>query len=291
MRITTFLLLLSALVGCTRTQVHERTEEQVVKMPPASIRVELTSGSVSLTVTRALDATVRAIWSTSDGDRTAAEVRLMQCDLGIDTDSGTFEINPKMPENVSVSLVITLPDTQGVIINTGNGSIDVNGASGSAMLTSGNGAIRCVDQDGTVSARTDNGAIQVVNATDAVEVISRNGAIEILEAMAYVRAKTNSGRIVLTTQDDSSPPIFAQSDNGSVDVTVGPAFVGEIAMKAVNGTSTVEDPGQRLRVNAVDGDVRHLVLGDSEQRTSISTRNGSVRLTIGTGPPPGDPAG
>ena len=150
MRITTFLLLLSALVGCTRTQVHERTEEQVVKMPPASIRVELTSGSVSLTVTRALDATVRAIWSTSDGDRTAAEVRLMQCDLGIDTDSGTFEINPKMPENVSVSLVITLPDTQGVIINTGNGSIDVNGASGSAMLTSGNGAIRCVDNTACV---------------------------------------------------------------------------------------------------------------------------------------------
>lgn len=291
MRIATFMLLLTTLAGCTRAQIHERTQEQVVKAPPASVRVELTNGSVSLSVTRALDATIRAIWSTSDGDRTAAEVRLMQCDLGIDTDSGTLEINPKMPENVSVSLIITVPDTQGVIINTANGSIDVDGASGGSMLTSGNGSIRCVDQDGTVSARTDNGAIQVVNATDAVEVISRNGSIEIIEAMAYVRAKTNSGSIVLTAQDDSSPPLFAQSDNGSVDVTVGPAFEGEIAMKAENGTTTVEDPGQRLRVNAVDGDVRHLVLGDSEQRTSISTANGSVRFTIGTGPPPGDPAG
>jgi len=291
MRLPTCIVLLIILAGCSPSQVFERTEQQVVSAPPASVRVDVENGSVSLSVTRALDATVHAIWSTTGTDRTAAEVKLMQCTLGIDTDSGTLEIMPTMPDDVSVALVITVPDTHGVIINTTNGAIDVNGASGGSLLMAVNGSIRCVDQDGTVTAKTDNGSIQVTNATDAVEVISRNGSIRILEAMAYVRAKTNNGSIELTAQDDRSPPLFAQSDNGSVQVTVGPAFQGEIALSADNGTTTVEDPGKRLRVDAADGDVRHLVLGDSEERSSISCRNGTVRFIIGAGPPPGDPAG
>ena len=292
MRRSSLILLLPVLLaGCTATNVHERTEEQVVPAPPAAVRVDVENGSVSLTVTRALDATVRAVWSTSDSDRTTAEVRLMQASLGIDTESGTLEIKPVAPEGVSVSLMITVPDTSGVIINTVSGSIDVNGASGGALLLAGSGSIRCVDQDGTVSARTDSGSIQVINATDAVEVITRNGNIRVTEAMAYVRAKTNNGNIELTAQADRSPPLFGQADNGSVTATVGPAFVGEVTLTAPNGRTSVEDPQGRLRVNATDGDVRHLVIGDSEEASSLSSMNGSVRFILGPGPPPDDPAG
>ena len=280
MRRSPLLLLFVLSAGCTSTNVHERTEERVVPAPPAAVRVDVQNGSVSLTVTRSLEATVRAVWSTLDSDRTAADVRLMQSTLGIDTDSGTLEIKPEAPEGVSVSLMITVPDTSGVIISTVNGSVDVNGASGAALLLVGNGSIRCVDQDGTVSAKTDLGSIQVLNATDAVEVITRDGNIEITGASAYVRAKTNRGNIDLTARPDSSPPLFCQSDLGSVTATVGPAFVGEVTLGAPGGRTSVEDPDGRLRVNAADGDTRYLVLGDSTETSSLSSMDGSVRFIL-----------
>ena len=274
------LLLLVLLAGCTSTNVHERIEEQVVSTPPAAVRVDVQEGSVSLTVTRDLKATVRAVWSTRDSDRTAADIRLMQSSLGIDTESGTLEIKPVAPDGVSVSLMITVPDTSGVIISTVNGSVDVNGASGSALLLVGTGSIRCVDQDGTVSAKTDLGSIQVYNATDAVEVITREGNIAIDGATAYVRAKTNRGNITLTTRPGASPPLLCQSDRGSVTATVGPAFVGEITLGAPGGRTSVEDPDGRLRVNATDGDTRYLVLGDSTETSSLRSMDGTVRFVL-----------
>ncbi len=274
------LLLFVLLAGCTSTNVHERVEEAVVAAPPAAVRVDVQQGSVSLTVTRDLEATVRAVWSTRDSDRTAAEIRLMQSSLGINTDSGTLEITPVAPEGVSVFLTITVPDTSGVIISTADGSVDVDGASGAALLLVGTGSIRCVDQDGTVSAKTDLGSIRVQDATDAVEVITRDGNIDITGAGAYVRAKTNRGNITLSTRPDQSPPLLCQSDFGSVTATVGPAFVGEITLRAPGGRTSVEDPDGRLRVNAADGDTRYLVLGDGTETSSLSSMDGSVRFIL-----------
>ena len=291
-------LMLAIPCGCDQgdwnaKQHYVRSQTIPVPISPSALSLRSTNASVQLRVDRSIAMTTIVaefeIDSTSVAD---ANDRLRASSLVPETESNRLLLVPDLREDVSVHLVITMPDVEGVSIETDNGSVSVIGASGETYVKAGNGDVDVHDQAGTVTVQAANGSISVTNPTDVLELHTENGSISITNAMRDIRARSANGSIDLNVQTDRTPSLQVFASNGSITAVVGPVFTGEVDLVADNGSTELIDVAGKVTAEVLREDgSRHLVIGGGVNKSTLRSHNGTVLFTIDSGPPLDDPAG
>ena len=83
-------------------------------------------------------------------------------------------------------------------------------------------------------------------------------------------------RIVLTR----AGPLSVSTSNGTVDVTVGPEFLGSVSIGTSNGSIRVEDRAGRITSQHIRKTSAKLQVGTGGDSSSVTTSNGNVRFKI-----------
>lgn len=260
--------------------LHEETRlSNVPHVDESPIDVVTVNGSVSVTREEREDVEIVAHLKAVSAERLAA-VKVVSTRSEDDTLSIAVEWPDGKPENrEGCRFDVLIPDADGVKVRTSNGKVEIAGLGGKADLETRNGAIKVTSHTGPVEARTGNGAVTVRGSDGALDVSTRNGRIEVSGATAEAKLETSNGSIELALTAEDSGPIEAHARNGSVTVSLSRALKGELTLDTTNGSINIDsdlDPQvvSRKKTHAV------LDLGESENSSSVTTSNGSIRVKV-----------
>ncbi|MCA9294212.1 MAG: hypothetical protein KDA20_10400 [Phycisphaerales bacterium] len=267
-RTPTALIGLSALAlglgGCSFTGPTFKLDKatsaaHTVGMP---IQVATRNGAISIQESAGLAVEITAHLKSKD------ELRVQQAVIdAVRTTDGTLTIGVTWPDgkwhnNDGCSFEIFVPDANGIVATSSNGSITITGLTGA------------------IDARTSNGRISIASHDGPITVDTSNGRISIVDATGVVNADTSNGSIKVTLADDNPGPVNLDTSNGSVTLEVGPAFQGELVADTSNGRVNFGPFAEHhavtnMRVSKSDGAA---TFGTGGERSVIDTSNGSVTI-------------
>jgi hypothetical protein len=143
---------------------------------------------------------------------------------------------------------------------------------------SGNGAVNVAGASIEVIAATGNGEVTVREARGPVEAASGNGDIRVITANGPVTASTGNGEIdVSIAKLDRSPDMSFSTGNGSVTVRLPEGYGAEVEATTGNGHVSSDFPitmrGGRLDRTRLRG-----TIGNGGGKLSISSGNGDVEI-------------
>lgn len=252
-------LLLSclALSACGfSTTLHQVTITSAAAYRPGSA-LRVTSENGSVTVERASRSDVSIIAKVRAQTPERAQAVKILSDRSND---GALFIRAIWPErrknNEGCTFEISLPEAQGVDLETSNGSIILSGLAGAAEL------------------HTSNGSIEVHGHNGPVEASSSNGSFKLHQLKGPVRAETSNGHIKLSLEGIG--PVIAETSNGSIDLDIDQSFQGELTADTSNGSVRVSPEFQR-RVSSFGKTHARLGFGAGAP-SQLSTSNGFVEV-------------
>jgi putative adhesin len=161
-------------------------------------------------------------------------------------------------------------------VSTGSGAVLVEGTRGPLTVTTSSSAVTARALGGNLHVRTGSGAVNAAcEGAGDIDIETGSSAIEVRGVRGALTAATRSGHITVEGKPDrqwavstgsggidvavASPPVTLDAATGSGSVRVdGAAVNGSVSKRAVNGT-----------------------IGSGGPPVRISTRSGSIRLTIG----------
>lgn len=153
--------------------------------------------------------------------------------------SGDRNRNRKRDNDVSVQLVVTVPQGVHVAGSSVNGSVDVTGVSGQIDASSVNGNVRAESSGGPVEAKAVNG-----------NVLARMGRISGTEDLSY---STVNGNVLVEFSGDLNADIEMSTVNGGFETNFPLPLRGRINPKHIR--ATVGSGGQRIKLSTVNGSV------------------------------------
>jgi hypothetical protein len=124
-------------------------------------------------------------------------------------------------QGLSISYVVSVPTSVTLVARTRDGSINIDGVTGTIELRSGDGSIRSSRIKGALTARTEDGSIQAEGMLEGLIAETGDGSI-VVEADDGSSMKDNwnistgDGSIVLRVPEDFSAEIDASSRDGRV---------------------------------------------------------------------------
>lgn len=195
---------------------------------------------------------------------------------GIDTDRKPNRYG----NNVTANFTVELPRGVNLRVSSGNGDVDVAGATARVVATSGNGDVKVGAGAGEVTATSGNGEVQVDEAGGRVEARSGNGRVSVVTGAGPVNASSGNGSInVRMGRIRGDEDMRFSSGNGSITVTLPADFSGEVDASTGNGGFESDFPVQiqgRMSTHRVQG-----TIGRGGRRIHLSTGNGSIHLRRG----------
>jgi hypothetical protein len=154
--------------------------------------------------------------------------------------SGLFDFLFGNGDNTSVEYDVTVPRTSDLKVENTNGSVNVSDLNGRLELGTTNGRIEAVRCAGSINAGTTNGAIRA----------------ELLQV-------------------DASKKMEFETTNGSITLTVPPAFAAEVEADTTNGSIRSDLPV--LTKSFSRRELRGTINGGGT-RLSLHTTNGSIEI-------------
>lgn len=214
-----------------------------------------------------------------------AEERLAATTLRVSrNDDGTLVIQPVFPEphrgGDGATIMIEVPDVNGVTIDTSNGSVHTYGLTGILLVDTSNGSVEVIDHDGDATIDTSNGSITVNDHVGSLHLDTSNGSVRIHNVDGPVHADTSNGSIEVTLHDEQHGPLNLDTSNGSITVRVGAGFTGVVSLDTSNGSVTVRDHLGRITSRTISKNRGRIVVGAGGEPSRLDTSNGRIRFTI-----------
>ena len=164
--------------------------------------------------------------------------------------------NPK----VSVNYEIRLPENINLeLAKTTNGSIEIDGISGDALI------------------KTTNGEIRVENVNGIIESETTNGKISIRNTRGLKQARTTNGNVDVEISELPNTNVEIRTTNGSIDLCLPDNLDADLELHTNNGR--IHTRGFRLLVNEISRNYINGQLGNGGRRMSVRTTNGSISLS------------
>ena len=163
-------------------------------------------------------------------------------------------------------------DSRQLSIETDNGRIELTHLTADqASVESDNGDIELAHvQAKKLKVGTDNGQLQLRNIqADELHASTDNGAIDLKDIEGNVRAKTDNGRIRLSTAD-LDRTISLETDNGAILI--------ETQEQPKNTTIRANVDWGTVSVFGVKN--RHSVFGNGEHAVDLQSDNGSITVEL-----------
>lgn len=262
----------SLLTGCSVFTTAIKSDRQIVReteaVPGIELLVETRNGAIEIVVDETRSSVgIDTVITCSGTTQVEADQRV--ADASLDVTLGTdrvLSISPVFPgerrRGDGAKIVVRLPEAASITARTGNGKIDVTGGEGTLVADTSNGPIRIDGFVGPITADTSNGAVVAHNVHGVAKI------------------DTSNGRVTLTLHEDCTDAFEVETSNGSVDVTVGASFEGTIEARTSNGSIDIVDATERIAQKDQDRSRALLTIGSSSAQSTITTRNGSVRINL-----------
>jgi DUF4097 and DUF4098 domain-containing protein YvlB len=198
---------------------------------------------------------------------------------------------------LSVEIVVTVPSTYNVDLDTAGGHIEVADLSGEVRANTSGGHMTFGNIDGSINADTSGGHIELRGSSGTVDVHTSGGHIEIGEVEGTVRADTSGGHITIeragaeVTANTSGGSIRvrevmgtinASTSGGSVEARISEQPRGDCSLRTSGGSITVylaSDVAVDLDAEAGWGGV------SLDMEVTGTVKKGAVRGTINGGGP------
>jgi hypothetical protein len=161
---------------------------------------------------------------------------------------------------VETTVTIHLPKGVRIQAMSGNGRVDVTGASADVLAASGNGAVSVTDAEGRVTARTGNGRVEVNTAAGPVSASTGNGAIDVrmarLAETSDMHFETGNGTITITLPASYAGELDANTGHGTISSDFQLQVLGHLSPEHVHAQiGAPADGGGRLRLDTGNGDL------------------------------------
>ena len=225
-----------------------------------------------------------------DGDRVELIARV----------SGHWGINFGWGHNRRLNIEVRMPQQGDLQVNTGDGSVETSGLSGTLNVHTGDGSVKATNLDGAIDLHTSDGGITVDTLKGDIKLRTGDGSIEARELDGKVEAESGDGHIRLVGRFEA---LNVKTGDGSVDTRVLPGSKMATAWTLHTGDGSVDislPADFQADINATTGD-GHISLGvpvtvegtfsrsevrgkmnGGGQTLTIHTGDGSIRLTKST---------
>jgi hypothetical protein len=199
----------------------------------------------------------------------------------------------------NLHIEVRMPKDADVQVETGDGSVQLDGINGGVNVHTGDGSVRADSLSGTIDLHTNDGSITVDNLKGDIRLRTGDGSIEARALDGKVDADSGDGHIRLTGRFDA---LNVKTGDGSVDTRVlpGSKMVTSWSVRTGDGSVDLVLPGDfQTNIDATTGD-GHISLGipvtcegtfsssqihgkmnGGGQQLTIHTGDGSIRLSKG----------
>lgn len=172
-------------------------------------------------------------------------------------------------------MTLSVPHKLLAHFRTSNGTLSVAALDGYANCETTNGDIRIREISGEVHAETSNGTIEAVRLRARLKGGTTNGKIILEDVDGGIKMDTTNGSIRARNLDGWNEGISLETTNGSIEVELGRAG-GDLWAENTNGSLEVKVPG--AQVIELKKHEAHLKVPGGQQKISVSTTNGSIRI-------------
>ncbi|MCI0688150.1 MAG: DUF4097 domain-containing protein [Sporichthyaceae bacterium] len=246
-----------ALGACDLGERQRFEADAVVSEKIDLVRIEGGSGQVSITTGSGSSTAIHTLVEYRGERPTTPAHRVDNGDLVLSTDCGrncSVNYRVTVPAGVSVtgrigSGDIDLAGVAGVEVESGSGTISVEGVRGSVRAEAGSGDVTARGITGNVELSTGSGTITVTEVSGTVTVDADSGDINARELTGNIEAHTGSGTIDVRL----ASPASVTADAGSEDISVTvPEGSYRVLASADSGDRTVSVPDQPGAPNSLD---------------------------------------
>ncbi|HEX2663486.1 MAG TPA: DUF4097 family beta strand repeat-containing protein [Candidatus Acidoferrum sp.] len=257
-----------------------------------SVRVETNDGSVRVTSGDAKQVEFRVEYqgyelgknlrvdARQDGDKVELIARVM----------GHWGINFGWGHNRRLHIEVRMPQQGDLQVETGDGSVETSGLSGTLNVHTGDGSVKANSLEGTIDLHTNDGSITVDNLKGNIRLRTGDGSIEAHELDGKVEADSGDGHVRLSGRFEA---LNVKTGDGSVDTKVlsGSRMAADWTLRTGDGSVDISLPADfQANIDATTGD-GHIsmslpvtvegTLSKSEMRGKMN--GGGPTLTIHTG--------
>lgn len=120
------------------------------------------------------------------------------------------------PPSPSVLVVVTCPPDFDLSLDTGSGSIDVEGISGKLAFDTGSGSVRGRLLHGHIAADTGSGSIKFLDVSGSLQADTGSGSIAAKGAIEQFAADTGSGSVHIQSTVPLARNSFADTGSGTI---------------------------------------------------------------------------
>lgn len=214
-------------------------------------------------------------------DTERRKIQLILQRKGADLDIEAFFQQPKWTfsfgfvQSPRCEMILRVPHKLLAHFRTSNGALSITGLDGYANCETTNGDIKIREITGEVHAETTNGTIEALNLRARLKGGTTNGKIILEEVEGGIRMDTTNGSIRARNLHGWNEGITLETTNGSIDLELGKAG-GELFAENTNGSLDVKVAG--AQVIELKKHEAHLKVPGGNQKISVSTTNGSIRI-------------
>jgi DUF4097 and DUF4098 domain-containing protein YvlB len=210
------------------------------------------------------------VTATQDGNRVQVEVKQPR--------SESFAIG--FNGSASAKLIVSVPRRANIAARTGDGSIRLDGLSGTLELRSGDGSIRVADASGDLRLHTGDGSITVERAEGTLDLDTGDGGVNVSGKLSAVKMHTGDGSIVYRAEPGTimSDAWDITTGDGGISLSLPTDFDAELDARTGDGSiandlaiAAAESSGEHRR--ALRGR-----LGSGGKTLRLRTGDGGIRL-------------
>jgi Putative adhesin len=211
--------------------------------------------------------------------------------------TGHWGINFGWGHNRRLHIEVRMPQQGDLQAETGDGSVETSGLSGTLNVHTGDGSVKANSLEGTIDLHTNDGSITVDTLKGDIRLRTGDGSIEAHELDGKVEADSGDGHVRLAGRFEA---LNVKTGDGSVDTKVlsGSKMAADWTLRTGDGSVDISLPADfQANIDATTGD-GHISMGlpvtvegtlsKSEVRAkmngggptlTIHTGDGSIRLT------------
>jgi len=213
-------------------------------------------------------------------------------ELEIWGDETRLEIEVEVPRHVDdleTELVIKMPSTASVDVETVSATITVEGVSGSVSVESVSGLIRVSGQPLEVSAESVSGEITLSHASNQTDLATVSGSITVMDGTGSLDVESVSGSINVAAGSFGSASFETVSGNmtyagdvssrGEYDFETMSGLVSVIVPASVSADFEVETFSGSIE-NAIGPDARNISQYTPQKELSFTAGSGGAQVYI-----------
>jgi DUF4097 and DUF4098 domain-containing protein YvlB len=243
-----YVLILVSCVACwspAKWKYEESIEKTISFKPGSKLVVDNSMGSITVKSHGRDVMLLEMVKKVKARSKGRAEDRFEEIKIEIDTSrSDMVRIKTRHPkrwrykEGVSVNFTIYVPTKTELSLDTGMGSISVDGIDGRQVLDTGMGSIEVKEAPGDLKLHTGMGSIKVREATGSLDLDTGMGEIDIditRKVEDDIYAHTGMGSITLELPEDTDAEISASTGMGKVSSNLPITVRGTLTGSSLKG--------------------------------------------------------